>query len=85
MASLTTALDTNFTPAVGDFIVQVTGAVPVELQRKNSSGIADAAYPPGEVLSPGTYIIKNPVAGAVYRFRMPSGANPAQSPVAADQ
>jgi hypothetical protein len=66
MASLTTSFNATFTPAASDFIVQVTGAGPAELQRKNSSGVTE--WPPGDVLMPGAYTISNPVAGAVYRF-----------------
>lgn len=39
MASLVSALDTEFTPAVGDFNVQVSTGV-ASLLRKNSSGVS---------------------------------------------
>lgn len=70
MATLKNTFDSDFTPAVGDFIVEVSGTVRV--LRKNTSASAkwsqvaevsslDRAYPPAAVIS-------NPVAGAVYRF-----------------
>lgn len=68
MATLTTALDTDFTPAVGDFNVQATGGV-ATLRRKNSSGAAFA--PVGKVEGAG--IVNNPIAGAVYQFTTFSG------------
>lgn len=65
MAALTTALDTEFTPAVGDFIVQVT-AGPANLLRKNAAG-ADFAVV--QALAAGSaVVVSNPVAGAVYMF-----------------
>lgn len=71
MAALTTANDTEFTPAAGDFIVQATGAA-ATLLRKNVSGAAFAAV--GRV-EPGVgYIVSNPVAAAVYKFAADAGA-----------
>lgn len=64
MAS-TTALDTEFTPAVGDFIVQATGDDAV-LLRKNASAAAFAVA--GEVHKDTCMIVSNPYAGAVYKF-----------------
>ena len=73
MALLTSALDTNFTPAVGEFIVQVTGKAPANLLRKNASA-ADWAVlgvlPPGSAL-----VVRNPVAGAIYKFTDNGGAD----------
>jgi hypothetical protein len=65
MASLVSALDTEFTPAVGDFNVSVT-TMPAHLLRKNSSGTAFAAVTPNEFT--GAMVCQNPVAGAVYKF-----------------
>jgi hypothetical protein len=78
MATLTSALETDFTPAVGDFIVQVIGGT-VDLLRKNSAGAAFANI--GAVT--GGQIVSNPVTGAVYRFSTAGRAAP-QS-VQADQ
>jgi hypothetical protein len=65
MASLVSALETEFTPAVGDFIISVTG-VPATLLRKNSSGTAFAVVEAGIV---GAKICSNPIAAAVYKFQ----------------
>lgn len=77
MATLTSALNSEFTPAVGDFIVQVTNGTAI-LARKNTSGADFAAT--GSQIS-GAVIVSNPIAGAVYKFSAFSG-NPA---VQADQ
>lgn len=63
MATLTTALDAEFTPAVGDFNVQATGGV-ATLMRKNTAGAAFG--PVGKV--DGAHVVENAVAGAVYKF-----------------
>lgn len=65
MAALVTALDTEFTPAVGDFLVQATGGI-ATLERKAVSGAAFAQV--GLVIGQ-ALIVSNPVAGAIYRFR----------------
>lgn len=71
MAALTTADDTEFTPAVGDFIAQSTGAA-ATLLRKNASG---AAFASAGRLTPGqAVIVNNPIAGAVYKFAAEAGA-----------
>lgn len=71
MATLTSALDTDFTPAAGDFIAQATGGS-VQLLRKNSSGAAFALV--GLIgIGTGAVIVSNPVAGAVYRFSTTGG------------
>jgi hypothetical protein len=65
MAVLTTALNTEFTPATGPFNVQVVGG-DAYLWRKNS---AAAAFT--EVLGnpiAGAVIVDNEVAGAIYRL-----------------
>jgi len=65
MASLTTALNTDFTPAAGDFIAQATGAKAV-LLRKNAGAAAFAVV--GTIERDTGVIVANPVAGAVYKF-----------------
>lgn len=64
MASLTSALDTEFTPAAGDFIASVVGGT-AALVRKNSSGTAFAEV--GRISNAGV-IVSNPIAGAVFKF-----------------
>jgi len=71
MASLTTALETEFTPAAGDFIVQCTKA-PATLLRKNVTGLADFASV-GTLMPGDALICSNPVAGAIYKFTALSG------------
>jgi hypothetical protein len=65
MATLVSALQTEFTPAAGDFIAQSTGGV-ASLLRKGSSGAAWAACPGGDI--DGSVNVSNPVAGTVYKF-----------------
>lgn len=69
MATLASALDTEFTPAVGDFIAQATGGN-ASLVRKNSAGAEFALVT--STLN-GAVVVSNPVAGAVYKFTAPSG------------
>lgn len=76
MATIATALNTEFTPAVGDFIAQSTNG-DAALMRKNSAGAGFAAV---GVISEAA-IVDNPVAGAVYKFVAHTG-NPV---VQADQ
>lgn len=64
MAVLTTALNTNFTPAAGDFIVQCTGGY-VQLMRSNDGTAAFASCAP---INDEAKTVSNPVAGAVYKF-----------------
>jgi hypothetical protein len=64
MATIATALETEFTPAAGDFIVQATGR-PVSLVRKNTSGAAFASV---AAIDNQALIVSNPIAGAVYKF-----------------
>lgn len=71
MAALTTANDTEFTPAVGDFVVQSTGGAATIL-RKQVSGAAFASI--GRIAAGQGFIVSNPVAGAVYKFAADSGA-----------
>jgi hypothetical protein len=63
MATIASALNTTFTPAAGDFIVQTTG--PAILERRNTSG---AAWVIVANLERGGYIIANPVAAAQYQI-----------------
>ncbi len=64
MATLTSTLTTAFTPAVGDFNVQVTGGA-ASLQRRNTSG---AAWAQVDVLLNRAAIVSNPIAAADFRF-----------------
>jgi hypothetical protein len=64
MATLTTAVNTTFTPAAGDFIVQVA-AGDVQLERRNTSS---APWVPVGPKLTGAWIVSNPVAAADYRF-----------------
>lgn len=64
MATLTTAVNTVFTPAAGDFIVQIPSN-DVTLERRNTSG---AAWVPVGPKMSGALVISNPVAGTEYRF-----------------
>lgn len=65
MATIASALNTPFTPAAGDFIVQCSTGV-AELQRSND---ADAPWTSVGVLSGNDApIVANPVAGARYQF-----------------
>lgn len=65
MAALTTALETPFTPAVGDFIVQCTQGV-AALQRESAigAGWTDVGFITGNEAP----IVSNPVSGARYKF-----------------
>lgn len=65
MATLTTALNTAFTPAVGDFIVQCSKGA-VSLERRNTAGAAWVNV--GIVTGNDAPIVSNPVDGAEYRF-----------------
>lgn len=69
MATLVSALQTEFTPAAGDFIVQSTGGRSA-LMRKNTSGAGFASV--GLVSE--AVIVSNPVAAAVYKFVAFDGA-----------
>ena len=64
MATLTAALNTEFTPAVGDFNAQASGGIAV-LQRKQTAG---AAFSEAGRLHNAAVVVSNPVAGAVFRF-----------------
>ena len=75
MASLVSALDTEFTPAVGDFNVQVSSGVATVL-RKNSAGVAFAVV---QSVVAGAFVCSNPIAGAVYKFSAPSSSTVVQA------
>lgn len=77
MATLTTALNTEFTPAVGPFNVQATGG-PAILWRKNASGAAFATVG----MIDGAARCDNEIAGAVYKL---TDALTGNSVVRADQ
>ena len=64
MATIASAVETEFTPAAGDFIAQVTGQ-PAALMRKNSAG---ASFVPVAAIDNQAIVVSNPVAGAVYKF-----------------
>jgi hypothetical protein len=65
MASLVTALDTTFTPAAGDFIVQVTKGE-ANLVRQNAAGLDFVLV--GPCAQGAALIVSNPIAGAIYKF-----------------
>ena len=66
MATIATALNTPFTPAAGDFIVQCSAGV-AALERSND---ADAPFVyVGTITGNDAPIVSNPVAGARYQFR----------------
>ena len=66
MAALTTTANADFTPAVGDFLAQSTGA-PADLVRKNATGAAFAFV--GRVEAGAAVIVSNPIAGAIYQLQ----------------
>ncbi len=70
MATLIDVVTTVFTPAAGDFIVQVTGGV-ATLERRNTSGAAWSRV--GEITGNEAMSVANPVAGAEFRFVTLSG------------
>ena len=75
MTTLVTALDTEFTPAVGDFNVQVSSGT-ATLLRKNASGAAFAVV---QSAVAGAFVCSNPIAGAVYKFSAPSSSTVVQA------
>ena len=76
MATLATQLDTAFTvPAVGDFVVQVTGGMGV-LERKQTAG---AAYAECGRIADSAVIVSNPIAGMTYRIRLAYGSPTVQA------
>lgn len=71
MATLTTPLDTAFTPSVGDFNVQVTGGS-VRLDRRQTNTAAWAVV--GVLDVNDCRVVSNPIAGVDYRFVRVSGS-----------
>lgn len=69
MATLTSSVNTDFTPAVGDFIVQVSGGT-ASITRRNTSGAANVSI---GTLTNGAGVVSNPIAGAIYQF-VPQGS-----------
>lgn len=65
MAILSSALNSAFTPAVGEFIVQCSAGV-AGLERRNDSGAPWVNV--GQITGNDAPIVSNPVAGAQYRF-----------------
>lgn len=79
MATIATALNTPFTPAAGDFIVQCSAGI-AEVQRSND---VDAPWVSvGIITGNQAPIISNPVAGARYQFVQVGSVTPV---VQADQ
>lgn len=70
MATIASALDTEFTPSNADFIVSVAGGT-ASLMRKNSSGGAFVEV--ARITSTGA-IVSNPIAGAVFKFVAVNGS-----------
>lgn len=76
MATISSALDTPFTPAAGDFIVQCSAGV-AALERSND---ADAPFVyVGTITGNDAPIVSNPVAGARYQFVAISGTPTVQA------
>lgn len=73
MALLTSTLEAEFTPAVGDFVAQSTGIGLVTVMRKNAAAAAWAPAEGGSLFDRAA-VISNPVAGAVYKFTLNSGS-----------
>lgn len=72
MPTISSALNTPFTPAAGDFIVQSAGGS-VTLMRQNSAGAVAVSC--GVVGRGEAVVVSNPVAGAVYTA-LPSDGKP---------
>lgn len=64
MATLTAALNAEFTPAVGDFNAQTSAGRSI-LWRKQTAG---AAFVEVGRMHNNAVIVSNPIAGAVYKF-----------------
>lgn len=82
MASLTTTVGAEFTPAVGYFIVRVSGGQG-RIMRKNSSG--DSRFEPVQGYNPvqGCIDVYQAISGAVYKVENASGTQ--QITIAVDQ
>ena len=70
MASLVTAVETSFTPSVGDFKVTVTGGYATLQCADNGSTFGAAG---GNQIAPGNWIATQTVTGAAWKFSAPSG------------
>jgi hypothetical protein len=70
MATIASAVNTVFTPAAGDFIVQCATGV-ASIQRRSSAGAAWTNV--GVLTGNDSPIISNPVSGAQYQFTVISG------------
>ena len=64
MATLTAALNTEFTPTAGDFNAQASGGIAI-LERKQTSG---AAFAEAGRIHNAAVVVSNPIAGAIFRF-----------------
>lgn len=76
MATIASALDTAFEPAVGNFNLQVTGRGMVNLLRRNTSGS------PWALVSPyvrGAHVVTNDIAGAEYMLTANTGTPTVQA------
>ncbi len=78
MTTLTTALNTAFTPATGVFTVQSSGGA-ARLDRSITA--ANAWTPVGNVAAGQVFVVENPVVGMDYMF-VPLNGDPT---VRADQ
>lgn len=76
MATIASALNTVFTPAAVDFVVQVSSGV-VALQRRGTSGAAWVNV--GLITANEAPIVSNPVAGVQYQFVPVSGSPSVQA------
>lgn len=65
MPTIATALNTPFTPAVGDFVVQCSAGT-AQLQRRNTVGAAFVNV--GVITGNDAPIVSNPVGGVQYQF-----------------
>lgn len=75
MATIASAVNTAFTPAVGDFRIQVTaGDVVLE-----SRGTAGAPWAPCGPRISGVLVVDNPVGGVDYRFTSASQVTAVQA------
>ncbi len=71
MATIASAVNTPFTPASGEFIVQCSSGV-AALQRRADSGSPWTNV--GSITGNDAPIVSNPVVGAQYQFVAISGA-----------
>lgn len=76
MATLVSAVNTTFTPAVGTFNIQCTGG-DARLDRRNTAGSAWAIV--GNVLNGQSFVVDNPVGNAQYQFVTLSGSPTVQA------